>query len=96
MIFAFTTARCCQSYSWQRPIQHDMANLAASRLTSIKQQIGPSAQNALYVSRSWENGRAPTRLGYRCASEENFNELATAGRIILHDAADFLNESPVQ
>jgi hypothetical protein len=26
------------------------------------------------------------------ASEENFNELATAGRIILHDAADLLNE----
>jgi hypothetical protein len=30
------------------------------------------------------------------ASEENFNELATAGRIILHDAADLLNESRVQ
>jgi hypothetical protein len=80
-----------------------MANLAASRLTSIKQQIGPSAQNALYVSRSWENGRAPTRLGYRSCpaavcnvSEENFNELATAGRIVLHDAADLLNESRVQ
>jgi hypothetical protein len=65
MTCAFATARCCQSCSWQRPIQHDMANLAASCLTSIKQQIGPSAQNALYVSRTWENGRAPTRMGHR-------------------------------
>jgi hypothetical protein len=82
-----------------------MANLAASRLTSIKQQIGPSAQTyyAFCVSRSWENSRAPTRLGYRSClplfcnmSEENFNELATAARIVLDDAADLLNESRVQ
>jgi hypothetical protein len=29
-------------------------------------------------------------------SEGNFNELATAGRIVLHDAADLLNDSRVQ
>ena len=29
-------------------------------------------------------------------SEGIFNELATAGRIVLHDAADLLNESRVQ
>ena len=29
-------------------------------------------------------------------SEENFNELATAARIVLDDAADLLNESRVQ
>ncbi len=29
-------------------------------------------------------------------SEENFNELATAGRIVLHDATDLLNDSRVQ
>jgi hypothetical protein len=42
----------------------------------------------------WDIVRALPRF---CdVSEENFNELATAGRIVLHDMADLLNESRAQ
>jgi hypothetical protein len=42
----------------------------------------------------WDIVRALPRF---CnVSEETFNELAAAGRIVLHDTADLLNESRAQ